>query len=115
VIGGWRTEGSRFHSLLAGVWDAGRLRYVGNVHAGYGDDTVADLLRRLTSLETDRRPFELGEAPKKTRDVHWARPELVAEIELAEFTAAGKIRHGTFKGLRLDKTAEELKAEGTFG
>jgi ATP-dependent DNA ligase len=63
-------------------------------------------------LQTDRHSFELGDAPKKTRDIRWARPELVAKIELAEFTASGKIQHGTFKGLRLDKTAEELRAEG---
>ena len=111
VIGGWRTEGSRFSSLLAGVWDGGRLRYVGNVGAGYGDETVADLVGRLTPLETPRHAFELGDPPKKTRDIHWARPELVAEIELAEFTASGKIRHGSFKGLRLDKTVEDLKVE----
>jgi bifunctional non-homologous end joining protein LigD len=115
VIGGWRTEGSRFHSLIAGVWDGGRLRHVGNVHAGYGDGIVADLVSRLAPLETDRHAFELGDVPKNARDVHWARPELVAEIELAEFTASGKIRQGVFKGLRLDKTAEDLRAEGLFG
>jgi bifunctional non-homologous end joining protein LigD len=115
VIGGWRTEGSRFHSLIAGVWDGGQLRYVGNVHAGYGDETVADLMGRLKPLETDRRAFELGYPPKKSRDIHWVRPELVAEIELAEFTASGKIRQGTFKGLRLDKTAADLKGEEIFG
>jgi len=35
----------------------------------------------------------------------------VAEIELAAFTASGKIRQGSFKGLRLDETAEDLKEE----
>jgi bifunctional non-homologous end joining protein LigD len=92
VIGGWRTEGSRFSSLLAGVWDSGKLRYVGRIHTGYGDGVVVDLVRRLTPLETPRHAFEVGDPPKKTRDVHWARPELVAEIELAEFTASRKIR-----------------------
>ena len=29
MIGGWRTEGARFRSLIGGVWDSGRLRYVG--------------------------------------------------------------------------------------
>jgi bifunctional non-homologous end joining protein LigD len=115
VIGGWRTEGSRFNSLLAGVWDGGKLRYVGRIHAGYGDGVVADLVRRLAPLETPGHAFELGDPPKKTRDIHWVGPELVAEIELAEFTASGKIRQGAFKGLRLDKTAENLKAEERFG
>jgi bifunctional non-homologous end joining protein LigD len=43
------------------------------------------------------------------------RPALVADIELAEFTAAGKIRQGSFKGLRLDKTADDLRAKEVFG
>ena len=41
-------------------------------------------------------------------------PELVAEIELAEFTAAGKIRQGAFKGLRPDKSAQDLRGEATL-
>jgi bifunctional non-homologous end joining protein LigD len=109
VIAGWRTEGSRFYSLIAGVYDGGKLRHVGNLHAGYGDGTVPDLLARLRPLEVARHAFELGDVPKKTRDIHWVQPKLVAEIELAEFTASGKIRQGTFKGLRLDRTAEDLK------
>jgi len=35
---------------------------------------------------------------------------LVAEVEMAEFTASGKLRQASFKGLRLDKTAEDLKS-----
>jgi bifunctional non-homologous end joining protein LigD len=111
VIGGWRSEGSRFRSLIAGVWESGRLRYVGRVHTGYSSNDIADLMPRLQALAADRHAFELGDVPKKTRDIHWVRPELVANIELAEFTASGKIRQGSFKGLRLDKTADELRAE----
>jgi len=107
-----RTEGASFSSLMAGVWDEGRLRYVGRVHTGYGAGVVADLVSRLKPLEMPRHAFELGNPPKKTRDINWARAELVAEIERAEFTAKGKIRQGSFKALRLDQSAEDLRAEG---
>jgi ATP-dependent DNA ligase len=54
----------------------------------YSGPVVAD--GACNPLETDQSRFELGDVPRKTRDILWARPELVAEIEFAEFTASGR-------------------------
>ncbi|HEX6738651.1 MAG TPA: DNA ligase D, partial [Vicinamibacteria bacterium] len=43
--------------------------------------------------------------------VHWVRPELVAEVAFGEWTADGKMRHPSFKGLRGDKPATEVVKE----
>jgi bifunctional non-homologous end joining protein LigD len=112
VVGGWRTDGARFRSLIAGIYEPdGRLRYAGRIHTGYSDAEVEKMMPILRMLETDVSPFEVGQVPKKTRDVHWMRPRVVADVEMAEITAGGKLRQASFKGLRADKTAEDLRAD----
>ena len=113
VVGGWESDGSRFRSLLAGVWENGAFRYVGHINTGYPQSVVADLLPRLRAMEILVSPYASGDPPRKTSDIHWVRPELVANVEIAEWTASGKLRQSSFKGLRFDKAAREVVREGT--
>lgn len=87
VIGGYTTTDGAFRSLIAGVYRGGRLVPVGRVGTSFSRAKVDRLLPQLKALETEKSPFTGKGSPRKTGDLHWVRPELVAEIEYEGFTA----------------------------
>jgi bifunctional non-homologous end joining protein LigD len=114
VIGGFtKPGGSRtgFGALLVGVYEEGRLRYAGRVGTGFTERTLTNLSARLSGLETDQPPFADPPRGREARGVHWVAPELVAEVEFAEWTREGVLRHPSFKGLREDKDPGEVTRE----
>ncbi|HEX3434934.1 MAG TPA: DNA ligase D [Solirubrobacteraceae bacterium] len=114
VIGGWLPgEGrrsQRIGALLVGVYEAdGAFRYAGRVGTGFSDAELDRLAKLLKPLRRERSPFTAGERPP--RGSVFCKPKLVAEIEFTAWTAAGSLRHPSYKGLRDDKQAAEVVRE----
>jgi bifunctional non-homologous end joining protein LigD len=115
VVGGYtEPEGSRAHfgSLVLGLYNKkGQLIHVGQAGSGFDQKSLDEIWKTLKKLETKKNPF-FGEV-EALRKVFWVKPELVAEIEYAEWTgghgeAGGpKLRAPVFLGLRDDKDPKE--------
>ena len=121
VVGGWkRGEGGRsgrVGSLLIGVHGRGLtgaapgLQYAGHVGTGFTEGTLATLGRMLAPLRRDTAPFASPVPTEHARDVVWVEPRLVAEVEFAGWTSAGRMRAASFKGLRDDIEPEDVTEE----
>ncbi len=115
VAGYTRGQGrrTRLGSLVLAVQDRGGLRWVGNVGTGFTEQTLDDLLERLRPLERQDSP--LVEIPKMPRvrkaDVVWVEPELVVQVDFAEWTHDGHLRAPSFLGFRDDKRPEDVRRE----
>jgi bifunctional non-homologous end joining protein LigD len=110
-----RREGT-LGSLVLATYKSGELVYAGNVGTGFNDREIDRLLKKLKPLARDTPPFR--SVPKMPRvkkgDVVWVEPKLVAEVEFVEWTHDGHLRAPSYKGLREDKDATEVRREEPF-
>jgi bifunctional non-homologous end joining protein LigD len=119
VVGGYtEPEGSRayFGSLVLGLYDKKqRLVHVGQVGSGFDQKLLEEIWKMIKKLETKKNPF-FGEV-EALRKTWWVKPELVAEVEFAEWTggtaegSGPKLRAPVFLGLRDDKDPKECLLE----
>jgi len=123
VIGGYRPDGATgMDALLVGYYERKSLLFAGKVRAGFIPRVRRDVLEKLAPLITSRCPFANlpdestghwggGITADQMEEMQWTRPRLVAQIRFTEWTTENRLRHSAFLGLRLDKSAKEVRRE----
>ena len=109
-----------FSSLLLGVYEKGKLQYVGKVGTGFSDKLQKSMMEQFKPLIVDKTPFEsIPDVNKPSRfrpnppkaKATWLKPELVCEVAYTEVTDDGVFRHPSFQGMREDKKAKDVIRE----
>ncbi len=119
VIGGFTLSSDgddRVGSLLIGYYEAsggtapGKLIYAGRTGTGFTQKLRRELRAQLEPLRTKTTAFTRLPAEAK-RGALWVRPELVAQVRFATWTAEDLVRQAAFLGLREDKAPAEVFRE----
>lgn len=103
IVGGWtEPQNSRHHfgSLVLGVPEGGRLRWVGNVGTGFDEKELTRVFARLTSLASATCPF--ADPPRAIAKAHWVKPSMAVEVQFTEMTEDRMVRHPVYVGERDD-------------
>lgn len=112
VVGGYtqpRNSRSYFGALVVGLYNEGKLHYVGHTGGGFNQKTLEQLYKLMQPLKTNESAFV--DPPKTNEPVQWVKPKLVAQIKFSEWTADRRLRHPIFLGLREDKKPQECTFE----
>ncbi len=96
-------------ALILGIYNRGRLIYIGHTGTGFNEQTRRELKTKLDRLAQPHSPFEI--TPKTNSPVTWAKPQLVCEVAFHEWTQSGYLRQPAFLGLRTDKLARSVHRE----
>jgi bifunctional non-homologous end joining protein LigD len=80
------------------------------VGTGFTSATLRLLGERLAPLRRDDPP--LPDVPREhARHALWVQPVLVCDVEFHEWTRDGRLRHPSYKGLRDDLEAKDVRRE----
>jgi DNA ligase D-like protein (predicted ligase) len=126
VIGGYVPAPKNFDSIIVGYYERDDLIYVARVRAGFVPALRAQVFERFHRLEIKTCPFSnlpqrdkgrwgQGLTADKMAECRWLKPQLVAQIEYADWTDVNHLRHSKFVALRDDKRALDVKREQPVG
>jgi bifunctional non-homologous end joining protein LigD len=112
VVGGWteaRTLALSFGSLLLGLYDGKKLRFIGHVGSGFDAKKQKELSARLKEIAAPACPFDA--VPATNEKPTWVSPELVARVKFSGWTDEHALRHPVFIALREDARPADCQWE----
>lgn len=105
VIIGFTQDKRRVSSLALGLYQRGKLYYIGKVGTGFSEQDVADLYKKFqTALAKKSYAVNAQTAPK---GIIWIRPKFVADIKYFQMTRDKRLRGPVYMHLRKDKQPRE--------
>jgi bifunctional non-homologous end joining protein LigD len=110
VIVGWApTTGTtdQLGALIVAIAEAGKLRYAGRVSVGINDRTRASIIAELTPLDVSN----IAAPIPRMRETRWVQPELVCEVQYADWSRDRTLRTPVFIRRREDKTPAECTVD----
>ncbi|MBV9608872.1 MAG: non-homologous end-joining DNA ligase [Acidobacteria bacterium] len=108
VIGGYLPAGKTFEALLVGRWRGKQLYFVKKLRAGFGPRTRDEVMHAVENLRIPQCPFVNLPEPSSHRGAVdrermklcvWVQPKVECEVEYAEQTRDGRLRHAAFRQL----------------
>lgn len=123
IVGGYtvnENSSKKFSSLLLGMYIDHEFVFTTVVGTGFTVKLQQQLLEKFNPLLIDYCPFaNEPEYNKPSRfrpnpvkaEVYWVKPEVVVEIAYSTLSPDGSFRHPSFRGIREDKSPEEVVPE----
>jgi DNA ligase D-like protein (predicted ligase) len=115
IIVGYTTgtgkRGELLGSLITACYHEGKLKYVGKIGTGFSEEQLAEILKKLEKIKTEKCPLE--EVPDLKlppgREPVWVEPKLVCEAKFMNLSKDLVMRAPVFVRLREDKLSEECE------
>src|SRR2546427_3065784 len=112
VVGGWtaaRTPAIPLGSLLLGLYEGKKLRFIGHVGSGFDGKKLKELSDRFKKIATSACPF--AAVPETNEKPSWVSPALVARVKFSGWTQEHALRHPVFIALRADASPLDCQWE----
>ena len=112
VVGGWsapRSAALPFGSLLLGLYQGKKLRFIGHVGSGFDTKKLKEVTSKLQEFAAPACPFDT--VPETNERPSWVSPVLVARVKFSGWTQEHSLRHPVFLALREDARPMDCQLE----